>query len=179
LNEGLHRKLALISAPAGFGKTTLVSEWVDNLRLDAANENQIVYRIAWVSLDEGDNDPVRFLAYFVAALSRVEGIEATIGGGALGMLQFPQPPPTEAVPLGESFSTEHDHFTGNERGKGWSFLDYTIASCRRRMFWIAGRSINFLPEDQWLFSFSINQTSRCEINQQLVVAIVIFFAANA
>lgn len=43
------------------------------------------------------------------------------------------------------------------------------------MFWIAGRSINFLPEDQWLFSFSINQTSRCEIHQQLVAAIVIFF----
>jgi LuxR family maltose regulon positive regulatory protein len=72
------RKLVLISAPASFGKTTLVSEWVDNLRLDVENESQIVYRTAWLSLDEGDNDPARFLAYFVAALSRVEGIGATI-----------------------------------------------------------------------------------------------------
>ena len=55
LNEGVRsgRKLTLISAPAGFGKTTLVSEWVDNLRLDAAKESQIENRIAWLSLDEG------------------------------------------------------------------------------------------------------------------------------
>jgi LuxR family maltose regulon positive regulatory protein len=87
LNEGLHRKLTLISAPAGFGKTTLVSEWVTGCGRP----------VACLSLDEGDNDPARFLAYFTAALSRVEGIEATIGEGALGMLQSPQPPPTEAV----------------------------------------------------------------------------------
>ena len=58
LNEGLHRKLTLISAPAGFGKTTLVSEWVAGCGRPAA----------WLSLDEGDNDPTRFLAYLVAAL---------------------------------------------------------------------------------------------------------------
>jgi LuxR family maltose regulon positive regulatory protein len=99
LNEGPRsgRKLTLISAPAGFGKTTLVSDWVDNLRSVLANESQIEYGIAWLSLDEGDNDPARFLAYIVAALHRVEGIEATLGEGALGMLQSPQPPPTEAV----------------------------------------------------------------------------------
>jgi LuxR family maltose regulon positive regulatory protein len=96
-------KLTLISAPAGFGKTTLVSEWGDDSRLDAPNESQIVYEIAWLSPDEGDNDPARFLAYSIAALSRVEGIEATTGGGALGMLQSPgvaeatTPPPNEAV----------------------------------------------------------------------------------
>ncbi len=50
LDGGLHRKLTLISAPAGFGKTTLVSEWADNLRLDAKKENQIGNRIAWLSL---------------------------------------------------------------------------------------------------------------------------------
>ena len=91
LNLGLQQghKLTLISAPAGFGKTTLVSEWVRKLRLDATNENQIVNRIAWLSLDEGDNDPARFLTYFVAALNQVEGIGASIGTGALGMLQSP------------------------------------------------------------------------------------------
>src|ERR687893_2640812 len=74
LNEGaLHRKLTLISAPAGFGKTTLLGEWL------AACERPA----AWVSLDEGDNDPARFLAYLVAALRT---IAADIGEGVLGAL---------------------------------------------------------------------------------------------
>src|ERR1700675_3473216 len=74
LNEGLHRKLTLISAPAGFGKTTLVSEWVAGCGLP----------VAWLSLDEGDNDPARFLTYLVAAL---QTNAANIGKGVLGMLQ--------------------------------------------------------------------------------------------
>jgi LuxR family maltose regulon positive regulatory protein len=84
LNEGLHRKLTLISAPAGYGKTTLVSEWVAGCERPAA----------WLSLDDGDNDPIRFLTYLVAAL---QTITANIGKGVLGVLQSPQPPPTEAV----------------------------------------------------------------------------------
>ena len=64
VNAGLDsgRKLTLISAPAGFGKTTLLSEWV------ASCERSI----AWLSLDEGDNDLVRFLTYTVAALQQVD-----------------------------------------------------------------------------------------------------------
>ena len=89
LNEGLNRKLILISAPAGFGKTTLVSEWVQAMGRAAPP-----IAIAWLSLDEGDNDPARFLAYMIAALRT---IEANIGKGALSALQSPQPPPTEAV----------------------------------------------------------------------------------
>ncbi len=68
LNEGLHHKLTLISAPAGFGKTTLVSEWIAGSRQPAA----------WLSLDEGDSDPTRFLAYLVAAL---RSVAANIGEG--------------------------------------------------------------------------------------------------
>jgi LuxR family maltose regulon positive regulatory protein len=77
-------RLTLISAPAGFGKTTLVSEW-------AAGCDQ---KVAWLSLDEGDNDPARFLTYLVAAL---QTIAANIGAGVLGMLQSPQPPPIESI----------------------------------------------------------------------------------
>jgi len=96
LDAGLHCKLTLISAPAGFGKTTLVTEWLDNLRSDVKIENQIEKRVAWLSLDEGDNDLVRFLTYFIAALNQIEGIDA-FGKGALNILQSPQPPPIEAV----------------------------------------------------------------------------------
>jgi LuxR family maltose regulon positive regulatory protein len=70
LNAGTRsdHKLTLISAPAGFGKTTLVSEWVHSLRLDTAGESQIASRVAWLSLDGSDNDPTRFLIYIVATL---------------------------------------------------------------------------------------------------------------
>jgi LuxR family transcriptional regulator, maltose regulon positive regulatory protein len=84
LNEGLRRKFTLISAPAGFGKTTLVSAWV------ASSDRPV----AWLSLDEGDNDPTRFLVYLVAA---VRTIAPTIGEGVLSLLQSPQPPPTESI----------------------------------------------------------------------------------
>ncbi|HET8579765.1 MAG TPA: AAA family ATPase, partial [Nitrospiraceae bacterium] len=112
LNEGLHRTsgVTLISAPAGFGKTTVVSSWINelrltvyDLRLDAAQESQIENlkskiqnRVAWLSLDEGDNDPTRFLAYLVSALQR---LETYLGAGVLEILQAsqPQPPPMEAI----------------------------------------------------------------------------------
>jgi len=96
LSDGLHRKLTLIAAPAGFGKTTLASEWVGIMRKGAQKESQLV-NCAWLSLDEDDNDLARFLTYFITALNRVAGMEGTIGEGALGMLQSPQPPTTEVV----------------------------------------------------------------------------------
>src|SRR3990172_4556701 len=73
LKEGLSsgRKLTLISASAGFGKTTLVCEWV------AVCERPV----AWLSLDEGDNDLSRFLTYLVASL---QTIAKDIGKGVLG-----------------------------------------------------------------------------------------------
>jgi len=84
LNEGLHRKLTLISASAGSGKTTLLSEWVTNCDRQTA----------WLSLDEEDKDPARFLAYLITALQTVA---ANFGEGVLRTLHFPQPPPIEAV----------------------------------------------------------------------------------
>jgi len=99
LNASVHPgcKLVLISAPAGFGKTTLATEWLGSFQLGLRNENKESYRVSWFSLDEGDNDPTRFLAYFIAALNQAQGIEASVGKGSLSMLQSPQPPPTAAV----------------------------------------------------------------------------------
>ncbi|KJS48363.1 LuxR C-terminal-related transcriptional regulator [Desulfosporosinus sp. BICA1-9] len=81
LNEGLRldRAFSLISAPAGYGKTTLVADW-----LDRVNQVQV-----WLSLDEHDNDPVRFISYIIAALQRVNkniGLEAARLLSGSGML---------------------------------------------------------------------------------------------
>jgi len=84
LDAGLYGKLTLISAPAGFGKTTLLSAWLARCERQAA----------WLSLDAGDNDPARFLTYLVAA---VQTIAPPLGKGVVGALQSPQPPSTEAL----------------------------------------------------------------------------------
>ena len=84
LNAGLDRKLTLISVSAGFGKTTLVSEWV------AACERPI----AWLSLDEGDNDTTRFFTHLVAALKT---IEENIGESVVSSLNSTQQPSTESI----------------------------------------------------------------------------------
>ena len=78
LNEGLHRRLTLISAAAGFGKTSLASAWIADCGRPTA----------WLSLDEADNDPARFLLYLVAAL---QTIAPTLGAAVMGSLQSPQP----------------------------------------------------------------------------------------
>ena len=87
LDEGQRRKLTLISAPAGFGKSTLVSEW-------SATGHK---KVAWLSLDEGDSDPARFLIYLITALQTVAPL---IGQATLGVLQSPgspRPPAMEPV----------------------------------------------------------------------------------
>ncbi len=89
LDEGLQSRLTLVSAAAGFGKTTVVSAWVAGCdRLDPA------IRPAWLSLDDGDSDPARFLTYLVSALQTAA---TDVGQEVLGMLQSPQPPPTESM----------------------------------------------------------------------------------
>ena len=90
LNACINCKLTLVSAPAGFGKTTLVAEWLQTIN------NASKSHFAWLSLDEGDNDLSRFLTYFIAALNRIDDLDK-LGEESLSMLQAPQPPPTEAV----------------------------------------------------------------------------------
>jgi LuxR family transcriptional regulator, maltose regulon positive regulatory protein len=101
LNEGLSAgcKLTLISAPAGFGKTTLVNEW------GAGCERPV----AWLSLDEGDNDFAEFLTYFVTAL---QSIKANLGAGIIYALQSPQPSSAESIltVLLNEITSLPDHF---------------------------------------------------------------------
>ncbi len=100
LDQGLARKLTLIAAPAGFGKTTLIAAWLDHQRLEASDlrlgessltssPQPLAPRVAWLSLDDDDNDPVRFLTYLIAA---VRTINPAIGPAALAFLGAPQLP---------------------------------------------------------------------------------------
>ena len=84
MNNGSKSKLTLISAPAGYGKTTLASEWIQQTDIP----------VAWLSLDENDNDLTRFLIYFVTALRQVE---ENIGGDVLAALDAPQLPQPEML----------------------------------------------------------------------------------
>ena len=101
LNDGLQRKLILVSAAAGFGKTTLLSAWIAGSDLP----------VAWLSLDEADSEPTRFLTYLVAA---IRTIAPNIGNAVLADLQekTSQPPSTESVltALLNDITTIPEHF---------------------------------------------------------------------
>ena len=84
LNTGLDRKLTLIAAPAGFGKTTLLSEWIP----------QSPRCVTWVSLDSGDNDPTKFWTYFISSLQQ---LQSRLGINPLTLLQSPQAPPIISI----------------------------------------------------------------------------------
>jgi LuxR family transcriptional regulator, maltose regulon positive regulatory protein len=126
LNEGVarDRKLTLISAPAGFGKTTLVSEWIEDCGskiadfklntsglIPSTNQKSEIKnpQFCWLSLDDGDNDLTRFLTYLVAAL---QTLAPNIGMGVLAVLQSPQPPSAESIltTLLNEITIVPDHF---------------------------------------------------------------------
>ena len=86
LSAGLQRKVTLCSAPTGFGKTSLVSEWIRVSGVPAA----------WLSLDANDNDPVRFLSYLIASLQTVRPL---IGQDILTWLQAPPQFTAHPAPL--------------------------------------------------------------------------------
>jgi LuxR family maltose regulon positive regulatory protein len=86
LNAGLRQgaRLTLVSAPAGYGKTTLVAEWIADLGMSSC----------WLSLDEHDNDPIRFWTYVVTALQKAQ---ADVGATLLAMLRASPPPPSDVM----------------------------------------------------------------------------------
>jgi len=106
LQAGLMSKLMLIAAPAGFGKTTLLSAWltqgtgyrVQDTGTDSPSPMLYplspVHSVAWVSLDSADNDPLRFWSYVIAAL---DTLAPGVGAPALALLQSPQPPHIEVI----------------------------------------------------------------------------------
>jgi LuxR family maltose regulon positive regulatory protein len=102
LQRGLRARLILLSAPPGFGKTTAVGEWVRALSStsdevsEARNAAPFAsgIKVAWVSLDPGDNDPARFWTYLILSL---QAIRDEFGETALGALRSPQPPPLDAI----------------------------------------------------------------------------------
>lgn len=99
LDNGLDGKLTLISAPAGFGKTTLASEWVNHHNRPTA----------WLSLDESDHDATHFLTYCIAAL---QTITSTLGEAILPLVQATQPPSTETImtALLNEIASQPEHF---------------------------------------------------------------------
>jgi LuxR family maltose regulon positive regulatory protein len=86
LEEGWGCRLTLVSAPAGFGKSTLLGAWI--------SEHSVGRPVAWLSLDSADNDPARFWRYFIVAVDR---LHPGAGNAALELLGSPQAPPIEAT----------------------------------------------------------------------------------
>jgi LuxR family transcriptional regulator, maltose regulon positive regulatory protein len=91
LDRGTASKLVLVSAPAGFGKTTLLAEWLAARPSALADDERSA---AWLSLDRADNDPASFWAYVITALRTVA---SGVGESALSLLDAPQPSPIETV----------------------------------------------------------------------------------
>ncbi|HSB00669.1 MAG TPA: LuxR C-terminal-related transcriptional regulator [Anaerolineales bacterium] len=97
LDAGLTKKVVLLSAPTGFGKTTLVRMWIDERMKEEGGRMKgklPPFRFAWVTLDDYDNDPVRFWTYICSAL-RV--VDPSLGKATLSMLTSPQPPSFESL----------------------------------------------------------------------------------
>jgi LuxR family maltose regulon positive regulatory protein len=95
LTEGLARRMSLISAPAGYGKTTLVAEWLHGLRARSAETE--APRIAWLSLDPADSDPVRFMMHMIAALREAAASDKPVGAEAEALLHSLEPRATEPL----------------------------------------------------------------------------------
>lgn len=96
LTAGLSGKLTLIAAPAGFGKSTLLSEWIDEPSAETPTGSGRATKpsFCWLALEESDNDPIRFWLYFIAAL---QTMHPTLSADTPALLQSPEPPPIETV----------------------------------------------------------------------------------
>src|SRR5215471_16182876 len=87
LDAALARRLSLVSAPAGFGKTTLLATWASRRKI----------QVAWLSLDDLDTTPTRFWVALIAALRRCHSFTPSFGASPMALLQSPQPPPLSTM----------------------------------------------------------------------------------
>ncbi len=122
------QRLTLVSAPAGFGKTSALAVWLDGVaRLDGRGRRQPAARVAWLSLDEGDNDLGRLLTHLVAALDR-----AGMVTDPAALAPLPAAPPAAVVAAGRVVLTalvnSADDGGGGSRGGPWVVVldDYHV-----------------------------------------------------
>jgi LuxR family maltose regulon positive regulatory protein len=102
LDDGLCASLILVSAPAGFGKTTLLAEWLSSKDQRGRQKEEVEetkgllhpFKSTWLSLDVADNDPARFWTYVILSL---QAIHDELGETALAQLRSPQPPPAQLI----------------------------------------------------------------------------------
>jgi LuxR family maltose regulon positive regulatory protein len=122
LNSGLSRRLILVSAPAGYGKTSLLSDWISQKKIPAA----------WLSLDNGDNDPAVFLGYFISGIQR---FQSDFGQSARQLLNSPNSPSVEAIasllineilPINQNFLMVLDDFHLIKNGEILKFVTYLL-----------------------------------------------------
>lgn len=142
LDESLERKLTLISAPAGFGKTTLVRQWLAERFEIYPTAHTSVPKIAWVSLDAGDNDPIRFWRYVITAC-QLAGFSSN--QTALEQLAIPPQPPYHPVSLQAVLTTFLNDLT---RTSGTHILvleDYHVISSAQLHQSLAFFLENLLP----------------------------------
>jgi LuxR family transcriptional regulator, maltose regulon positive regulatory protein len=142
LNDVTTTKATILCAPAGFGKTTLLSRWIKSSQR----------RVAWFSIDEADNDPTRFWSYFITAL---QSFQPEIGKNALAMLWAPKPPPiemmltellNEASVLEKDFLVVLDDYHIIETGSIHAGITFILENLPSQMHVIiAGRSEPPLP----------------------------------
>ena len=102
LSEGARRPLTMVAAPAGFGKTALITGWAHNSR----QRNNV----AWLSLDGDDNDPFRFLTYIIAALRILEDTTGEAAQSAIGSLRRPALRDLMALLLNDFAATKQRRF---------------------------------------------------------------------
>jgi LuxR family maltose regulon positive regulatory protein len=125
LDTGFEQRLTLVSAPAGFGKTTLVSHWIHHRKIPAA----------WFSIDASDDDPILFLKYIIFAL---QSLDPEIGRAALSIIDSPQPPQIEGIVINllnellefpRDFILVLDDYHLIEAGPVHELLSFILANC--------------------------------------------------
>jgi LuxR family transcriptional regulator, maltose regulon positive regulatory protein len=167
LREGLHRKTTLISAPAGYGKTTLLAQW---RHAEEANHS-----FAWVSLDEQDNDPVRLWRHSAEALREVApqedfGADVLVGLGIVGTNLVETTLPmliNDLTELPHRVVVVLDDYQVLTEGECHESVVFFVEHLRLRHIHLAhplltSRCRNTVGANRWIAASTIGPSLRCE-----------------